>query len=74
MSFSATWRWTGSRLLGHPDRPHPAFADLLDQLVRPDESAEPLAEGRLIGSGDQAAVGVFGQIPVRGGADLPVGR
>ena len=34
--LSATGRLTGCCLLGDPDRPHAAFADLLQQLVRAD--------------------------------------
>ena len=39
MTLSATLRWTGSRLLGHEDGAHAAFADLLQQLVRADNRA-----------------------------------
>src|SRR5207248_8867740 len=31
-------------LLGHPDRPHAAFADLLDQLIRAHDRAGPLTD------------------------------
>ena len=41
MTFSATLRWTGSLLLGHPDQAHAAFADLLHQLVGADDVPGP---------------------------------
>ena len=34
-------------LLGHPDRPHAAFADLLQQLVGTDDGARAFGDGRL---------------------------
>ena len=44
MIFRATLRRTGSRLLGHVDHAHPAFADLLQELVRPDDRARPFGD------------------------------
>src|SRR5207248_3261296 len=38
-------------LLGHEDRAHAAFADLLEQLVRPDHCAGALAERVIDGGG-----------------------
>ena len=43
MTFSATLRRTGSRLLGHEDDADAAFADLLQQLVAADDRADLLA-------------------------------
>ena len=43
MTLSATLRWTGLGLLGHVDDAHAALADLLQQLVRADDRAGPLA-------------------------------
>ena len=48
MIFSATVRWTGSRLLGHEHHAHAAFADLLQELVGPDDVPR-LFENRLSG-------------------------
>ena len=51
MSLRATLRWTGCGLLGHPDRAHAAFADLLQQLVRADDRAGALGERLVDGGG-----------------------
>ena len=51
MILSATRRRTGSLLLGHVDDAHAALADLLEELVRPDAVAGPLA-GRLVRPGE----------------------
>ena len=39
----------GLLLLGDEDEAHAAFADLLHQLVRADDRAGPLGNGRLVG-------------------------
>ena len=44
-------------LLGHPDRAHAAFADLLQQLVRADDGAGPLADGLVDGRPGRAGGG-----------------
>ena len=54
MILSATVRWTGSRLLGHEDDAHAAFADLLQQLVGADDRAGPLGDARHFGSHAEA--------------------
>ena len=46
MIFSATLRRTGLGLLGHEDRAHAAFADLLQQLVGADQRAGPSSADR----------------------------
>ena len=57
MILSATVRWTGSRLLGHEHHAHAAFADLLQQLVRPDDRAGAFDDRRLLVDGGIAAKG-----------------
>ncbi len=57
-TFRATSRRTGSGLLGHEDHPESALADLLQQLVRADDSAGPLGRGFIIRDG-QAGSGGF---------------
>jgi hypothetical protein len=36
-------------LLGHEDNTEPAFADLFQQLVRPDHAAGPIVYARVVG-------------------------
>ncbi len=47
MSLTATSALDRLGLLGHPDRAHAAFADLLEELVRADHRAGAL-RGRLV--------------------------
>ena len=56
MSFSATTPLDRLGLLGHPDRAHAAFADLLQQLVRADGGAGTFGQG-LLDSGANAVAG-----------------
>ena len=56
MTLRATLRRTGSLLLGHEDDAHAAFADLLQQLVRPDAAAGPFVK-RGSSTVDRAAPG-----------------
>ena len=51
MTLRATLRWTGSRLLGHPDDAHAAFADLLQELVRADQRAGAFDRDGLVDRG-----------------------
>ena len=54
MSFKATLRWTGCSLLGHEDRAHAPFANLLQELVGADDGARAFGRGRLIKGGRAA--------------------
>ena len=48
MTLSATGAADRLLLLGHVDHAHSAFADLLQQLVRPDDRLGPRLAGNLI--------------------------
>ena len=70
MILSATVRWIGSVCSAMNTTPMPAFADLLQQLVGPDDRAGAFGDRRLVDRGRMAAIAMNGAHRLMGFEEL----